>query len=129
MIEIIIGVISLTLGSGFTFLIISKVNANKSNIIIDDAKNQAEQIRKEKILQAKEKFLELKAHHETTINRKNNDINKAHQRVSQKENTLNQKLAEVNKKEASFKKSILDFDLQKSILEKKQVELEIINDR
>jgi ribonuclease Y len=87
-------------------------------------KKQAEQIRKEKLLQAKEKFIELKAAHEKDIAKKNNDINNANQRVSQKENTLNQKLAELNKKDANFKQLNSDIDMQRSILEKKQVEVD-----
>ena len=124
MIEIIIGVVGLLIGGVTAFLVINKLNSSKANLIIQDAKKEAEQIRKEKILQAKEKFIELKSEHEKEIVKKNNDINKANQRISQKENTLNQKLAEVNKKDTSFKQRISDIDIQKSVLEKKQIELE-----
>ena len=55
-------------------------------MIIEDAKKEAEQIRKEKILQAKEKFIELKAEHEKEIVKKNNDINNTTQRIKKKEN-------------------------------------------
>ena len=124
MIEIIIGVIGLSLGGGITFFLINNLNSSKANLIVEDAKKEAEQIRKEKLLQAKEKFIELKAEHEKDITKKNNDINNANQRVSQKENTFNQKLAEVNKKDASFKQLMSDIDTQKSVLEKKQVEVD-----
>ncbi len=124
MIEIIIGVVGLLIGGVTAFLVINKLNSSKANLIIQDAKKEAEQIRKEKLLQAKEKFIELKSEHEKEIVKKNNDINKANQRISQKENTLNQKLAEVNKKDTSFKQRISDIDIQKSVLEKKQIELE-----
>ena len=124
MIDIIIGVVGLLIGGVIAFLVINKLNYSKANLIIQDAKKEAEQIRKEKILQAKEKFIELKSEHEKEIIKKNNDINKANQRVTQKENTLNQKLAEVNKKDVSFKQRLSDIDIQKSILEKKQIELE-----
>jgi ribonuclease Y len=124
MIEVIIGVVGLILGCGVAFLLINNLNSSKANLIIEDAKKEAEQIRKEKLLQAKEKFIELKAAHEQDIAKKNNDINNANQRVSQKENTLNQKLAEVNKKDASFKQLKSDIDMQRSVLEKKQVEVD-----
>jgi ribonuclease Y len=125
MIEIVVGgVVGLILGGGITFFLINNLNSSKANLIIEDAKKEAEQIRKEKLLQAKEKFIELKAEHEKDITKKNNDINNANQRVSQKENTLNQKLAEVNKKDASFQQLISDIDVQKSVLEKKQVEVD-----
>ena len=122
--EIIIGIVGLVIGGGSAFLLINNLNSSKASLIIQDAKKEAEQIRKEKLLQAKEKFIELKAEHEKDITKKNNDINNANQRISQKENTLNQKLAEVNKKDTSFKQRISDIDMQKSVLEKKQVELD-----
>ena len=124
MIAIIIGVVGLILGSGGTFLLSRKLNSSKANLIIEDAKKEAEQIRKEKLLQAKEKFIELKSEHDKEIFRKNNEINNANQRVAQKENTLNQKLAEVNKKDASFNQRMSDIDIQKSVLEKKQAEVD-----
>ena len=124
MIAIIIGVVGLILGGGGTFLLSRKLNSSKANLIIEDAKKEAEQIRKEKLLQAKEKFIELKSEHDKEISRKNNEINNANQRVTQKENTLNQKLAEVNKKDASFNQRMSDIDIQKSVLEKKQAEVD-----
>jgi len=124
MIEIIIGVVGLIIGGGISFFVINNLNFRKANLIVEDAKKEAEQIRKEKLLQAKEKFLELKTEHEKNIAKKNKDINNASQRISQKENTLNQKLAEVNKKDASFKQLMSDVDMQKSVLEKKQSEVE-----
>ena len=124
MIEIIIGVVGLILGGGGTFLLSRKLNSSKANLIIEDAKKEAEQIRKEKLLQAKEKFIELKSEHDKEISRKNNEINNANQRVAQKENTLNQKLSEVNMKDASFNQRMSDIDIQKSVLEKKQAEVD-----
>ena len=129
--EIIIGILGLIIGAGIAFVILSKKNSSKANSVLADAIKEAEQIKKEKLLQAKEKFIELKSEHDKVINKKNNEINDIHQKakqkentLNQKENTLNQKLSEVNKKDAEFKKLRLDVDLQKSVLEKKQLELD-----
>ena len=129
MIEIILVVVGLICGGVLTFVLINNLNSSKANLIVEDAKKEAEQIRKEKLLQAKEKFLELKAEHEKDIIKKKNDINNANQRVSQKENTLNQKLAEVNKKDSSLKKLRSDIDIQKSAIEKKQIELDKLHNK
>ena len=123
MIEIIIGVVGVLAGGGIAFFVVNSKNNGKAKLIISEAKTNAEQIKKEKILQAKEKFIELKSEHEKFINKKNNDINNADQRVKQKENTLNQKLAEVNRKDAEFKKDKATIDQQRSVLDKKQAEL------
>ena len=122
--DIVIGVIGAFFGAFFYYLIINSKNKSKSNLIIEEAKKEAEQIRKEKILQAKEKFIELKAEHEKEIVKKNNDINNTNQRIKQKENSLNQKLAEVNKKDSKIKQTQSNLQLQKSILEKKENELD-----
>jgi len=129
--EIIIGILGLIIGVGIAFIILSKKNSSKANSVIADAIKEAEQVKKEKLLQAKEKFIELKSEHEKVINKKNNEINAIHQKakqkentLNQKENTLNQKLSEVNKKDAEFRKLRSDIDLQKSVLAKKQLELD-----
>jgi ribonuclease Y len=129
--EIIIGIVGLIIGAGIAFVILSKKNSSKANSVLADARKEAEQIKKEKLLQAKEKFIELKSEHEKVINKKNNEINDIHQKakqkentLNQKENTLNQKLSEVNKKDTEFKNLRSDIDLQKSVLAKKQLELD-----
>ena len=129
--EIIIGIVGLIIGAGIAFVILSKKNSSKANSVLADARKEAEQIKKEKLLQAKEKFIELKSEHEKVINKKNNEINDIHQKakqkestLNQKENTLNQKLSEVNKKDAEFKNLRSAIDLQKSVLAKKQLELD-----
>ncbi len=127
MIEIIVGLVGLLVGGGVAFLVLNSKNSAKANSIISEAKQKAEQIKKEKLLQAKEKFIELKSEHEKVINKKNNDINNAHQRVKQKENTLNQKLAEVNRKDASFKKLKSEVEQQKVAFDKKTSELDKVH--
>ena len=121
---IIIAVVGILIGGGIAFFVVNSKNNGKAKLIIVEAEKNAEQIKKEKILQAKEKFIELKSEHEKVINKKNNDINNADQRVKQKENTLNQKLADVNRKDAEFKKDKATIDQQRSVLDKKQAELD-----
>ena len=123
MIEIIYGVIGLVLGGGVAYFVLTKSNLNKGNKILDAAKQKAEQIKKEKLLQAKEKFIELKIEHEKVINNRNKEVENAHQRVKQKENTLNQKLAEVNRKDKELTKGGEDITQQRNVLQKKQEEV------
>lgn len=87
----------------------------KKEQILKDAEKEGENIKKDKIFQAKEKFLQLKAEHEQFINDKNNAILQAENRVKQKELTVNQQAQELSDKqrEASAVKENL----------KKQVEI------
>ena len=49
---------------------------HKVKKILKDAENDAEILKKNKLLEAKERFLQLKAEHEQEINDKNNPIKK-----------------------------------------------------
>ena len=123
-ITIIIGVVSLLLGTVVSFFIVKNTNIVKSNSIIEDAKKEAERIKKEKILQAKEKFIELKSQHEKSINEKNREFNKSQSRVKEKETKLNQRLGEMNRKEKDLTEQQNTLKKQKEVLVKKQKELD-----
>ena len=62
---------SLILGSIISLFILNKINNRKANNIIEQAKKDGEEIKKNKIFQSKEKFLELKSEHEKVINKRN----------------------------------------------------------
>ena len=57
-ITIIVGLVGLIVGAGIAFFVINSKNSSKANSIIEEAKKEAEQIKKGKLLQAKEKFIE-----------------------------------------------------------------------
>ena len=56
--EIITIIVALIVGGGIAFFVINSQNSSKANLIIEEAKKEAEQIKKGKLLQAKEKFIE-----------------------------------------------------------------------
>ena len=70
----------------------------KRDEIIEKAEVEAEKIKNDRILQAKEKYLSLKSEHEKMVNESNARIHDAENRVRQKENTLNQKIGENDRK-------------------------------
>lgn len=59
--------------------------------IVAEAETAAENLKKNKLLEAKEKLLQLKADHEREVSQRNKKIDDAENRARQKENTLNQK--------------------------------------
>ncbi len=71
---LVLSISALILGFGASYLIWQQALKNKSHKIVSEAESEAEVIKKEKILQAKERFLQLKAEHEKIINEKNNKI-------------------------------------------------------
>ena len=89
----------LLVGGGITYYVISYNAKKKSNSILSEAIKEAEQIKKDKIFQAKEKFLELKTEHEKVINQRSQKLAHSESRIKEKENKLSQKIGHVSNKE------------------------------
>ena len=60
----IIGIISLIIGGGIGYFLLQAALKKKHKKIVREAETEASMIKKDKILQAKEKFFQLKADHE-----------------------------------------------------------------
>ncbi len=123
-VTIIIALFSLMLGVVLAATVMRKIVDKKSQTTLKEAEEKAEVIKKEKILQAKEKFLQLKAEHEKVIQEKNSNILKAENRIKQKETVLSQKFEEVQRKQNEFNTLKENLNSQFEILSKKQSELE-----
>ena len=95
---LIIVLIALRVITGVSaYFSISKAMARKS-AILKEAEAEGEMIKKERILQAKEKFIQLKSEHDRVVNERNQKIAQSEQRAKQLESTLHQQQEELNKK-------------------------------
>ncbi|PLX13951.1 MAG: ribonuclease Y, partial [Marinilabiliales bacterium] len=65
---------ALVVGGFISYFLLDKALGAKSRKIIKEAEAEAEVIRKDKILQAKEKFLQLKSDHERDIKERSNKL-------------------------------------------------------
>jgi ribonucrease Y len=65
--------------------------------IVGDAQITAENLKKEKLLEAKEKFVQLRSEHEKEVLDKNRRANEGEARIKQKEQGINQKLENLDK--------------------------------
>lgn len=119
----------LLLGVLITYLVIKKANKNKANSIIKEAEAEAEVIKKDKMLQAKEKFLQLKSEHEKSINEKNQAVQQAEIRIKQKEQSLSQKQEQVQRKDAELEAIRQNLTHQLELVGAKQQEVEKIHRR
>ena len=88
LIIIIVGISALIFGFLITATLLRKAVEKKSENILKEANEKAEVIKKEKILQAKEKFLQLKAEHEKIINERNSTVQRNEHRLKQKESSI-----------------------------------------
>ena len=95
---------------------IEDAEAQAANIL-KETELRAETIKKEKQLEAKERFVQLKSEYDRDLLEKNKKIGEAENRIKQKEITINQK-------EASIDKQVKDNDV---IKEKLNREIDLIN--
>lgn len=99
----------------------SKTNAN---VILKEAKIEADGLKQDKILQAKEKFIELKSEHEKHIQRRESKVLDAEKRIREKESRVSQQLDKNKKLNTSLEEKEADFDYKLSFVDKKKTETE-----
>lgn len=124
MIFVIVGVVGIIVGGLVTGTILNKALERKRDALLKEAMDKAEVMKKEKILQAKEKFLQLKTEHEKYINEKNDELSKSENRYRQKEVALNQRIEELSKKQKEVGTIKQNLTNQMEIVNKKQTDLE-----
>ncbi|MCQ2172984.1 MAG: ribonuclease Y [Bacteroidales bacterium] len=89
----------------------------RANAIIEKASLEAENIKQQKMLQAKEKFLQMKSDHENYVNNKNNELRERENNIKSREGQLNQQASELGRKQH-------DIDSQKGQLNAQKAQLE-----
>ena len=124
MLYIIVGVVGIIIGGLITGTVLNRTLERKRDALLKEAMGKAEVIKKEKILQAKEKFLQLKAEHEKYINEKNSELGNSENRFKQKESALNQRIEEFSKKQKEVSTIKQNLNNQLEIVNKKQGDLD-----
>lgn len=97
--------------------------------IVSDAQTTSENLKKEKLLEAKENFVKLRAEHDKEVLEKNRKINEGESRIRQKEQSINQKLENLDKQakdndviKDNLNRQIEVVNLKRTELEKHQEE-------
>ena len=99
---------------------------SKCETIIKEAETEAEVIKKNKLLEVKEKFLNKKADLEKEVAARNQKIQQAENKLKQREMVLNQKNEELQRKRNEAEAIKENLDAQLSIIEKKKEELDVM---
>ena len=118
-------ILSCLVGFAVAFFLVNNVFLKKRRLrLLKEAGMEAENIKKEKILQAKEQFLQLKSEHEQQTNERNNRIAQTENRLKQREISINQQASETQKKqkEADQLKESLQLQIEQN--ERKSEEFE-----
>jgi len=131
---IIFGIAGIAIGAILGFIIakiMEKNNASKliknakksAGIILRDAKSEGESIKKSKMLQAKERFIELKAEHEKVILSRDKKMAEAEKRTRDKESQISNELAKNKKLNAQIESKQKELNHRLEIYERKQEEI------
>ncbi|MBO4985976.1 MAG: ribonuclease Y [Bacteroides sp.] len=99
---------------------------NKCAAIIKDAEAEAEVIKKNKLLEVKEKFLNKKADLEKEVAQRNQKIQQAENKLKQREMVLNQRQEELQRKRNEAEAIKENLEAQLGIVDKKKEELEYL---
>ena len=128
---IIAGIIALVVGIVAGKFLFAKNTTKKvedaegqAKKIVSDAQITAENLKKEKLLEAKERFVQLKAEHDKDVLEKNRRINDTESRIKQKEQGINQKLENLDKQAKDNDVIKENLTRQIEVVNQKRTELE-----
>jgi ribonuclease Y len=128
---IVVGLISAIVG----FIIAKSLEKGKASRLINSAKKEAARIlkeansdgeaaKKEKMLQAKEKFIELKAEHEKVILSRDKKMAEAEKRTRDKESQVSSELSRSKQLNANAENKAKEYQKRIELLDKKKEEIE-----
>ncbi len=121
---VIIAVVALIAGVGAGYGLFKSGLKKQAKEMLDIAAKEGEAIKKDKMLQAKEKFLELKAEHEKVINKREQKINDQYARLKDREGKNSKQYEELKRKEKELRREQEKLDRLTELNERKAEELE-----
>ncbi|MBI5218479.1 MAG: ribonuclease Y [Bacteroidia bacterium] len=124
MMLIIVGLVALLVGAALSYVIWDKAMKQRKGAILKEAELKAEGLKQEKMLQAKEHFIQLKSEHEAYVNERNNRIVSAENKLKQKEQMHSQKVEEYQRKRKEVDTLRDNLTNQLEMVEKKSEDLD-----
>lgn len=124
--SIIITIVGLLVGVAVGLLIIRFSMKSKTRTIVEDAKKEAESIKRNKILEVKEKCIQMKADMEQQITARYAKLQSAESRAQQREVQINQQQQEIQRKKGELEAMRVNLDAQLDVVDKKKLELDKI---
>ena len=121
---ILTGIGALALGVIATLIVTRIISKARGNGIIDDALLQAEKIKNEKIIEAKEAEMKIKTEAERQANSRLAKVQQAEAKQKQRELQLNQMQSEVQRKKNENDTFKINLENQQALLDQKKEEIE-----
>ena len=123
-VTIVVSIACFIVGGFASYMFFKHGLKSKYDSILKEAENEAEVIKKNKLLEVKEKFLNKKADLEKEVSLRNQKIQQAENKLKQRELVLNQRQEEIQRKKLEAEAVKENLEAQLAIVDKKKEELE-----
>jgi len=123
-ISIIVAVAALIVGGICGYLVFRYVIKGKYNEMVEAAEKEAEVVKKKKLLEVEEKFLNKKSELQKEVQQRNQHIQQSENKLKQRELSLNQRQDELGRRKGELDQQQQRLDNEKKLLSVKQEELE-----
>ena len=124
MLYIISGFVGLLVGAVIAYILSNSSLNKKVQNRLEEAENQAEAIKRDKLLEVKEKFLNKKAELEKEVQTRDQKLQQNENRLRQKEMQLNQRQSDLQRKHQEADAVRENLEAQITVIEGKKEELE-----
>lgn len=124
---ILVILIPFIIGVLITYFLVKSMSNSRYNNRLREAEQEAMVIKERKLLEVKQRELEVKAQFDKETSERNSKFSVNENRLKQKENTLNQKMEDFNKKKSEVDIIKSNLEQQLSYVDKKQKDLEKIH--
>ena len=121
---VIIAMVTLGIGAAAMFVVNRTMLANKANEIVREAEAKSEMVKKDRMLEAKERFIQLKTEHEKEVMTRNQNVLNLENKLKQKEQSINQKLEQVTRKDSELEQIRVTLTKQLDVVSVKKEEAE-----
>ena len=123
-VTIVVSIACFIVGGFASYMFFKHGLKSKYDKILKEAETEAEVIKKNKLLEVKEKFLNKKADLEKEVSLRNQKIQQAENKLKQRELVLNQRQEEIQRKKMEAEAVKENLEAQLVIVDKKKEELE-----
>ncbi|KAA6303030.1 MAG: Ribonuclease Y [Candidatus Ordinivivax streblomastigis] len=124
---IITAIIAFLIGGAATWYAFNSLTTSRSKKMLKEAQKEAEAIKKDKLLEVKEKFISLKADLEQQVSARNSKLQSQEARLKQQEMSINQRQSEFSKRRNELDAVRENLNSQLEMVEKKKQDLDKIH--
>lgn len=121
---ILAALVGIGLGYVITVAVQKSLARNRAKTIIEEAEREAEVLKKNKVLEAREEELKIKAEAEKQANQRFSKIQSMEAKIKQRELQLNQQQSENQRTKNELEQSRVNLESQAAVLETKKEELD-----